>query len=461
MSSLKAILMSRQLTDAEADQIVEGLRHVDIGITEPMGVYDHDSGSLRNPGTFAEQCKELQKLVLVKKPGCMTTAAHKIAFTALVTHCVAAGASQVIEINEALGITKAPGRKDSDGEIVISAAEVDVMREAEREAAGGIPLPPEITPSPRMILFHMRGMRAQVPFLREYNLTRCCTMTAAQAVRSYAPLGDLEKLAGEKEYDSFGLTQNGVIQSMQRIFLDQAARGIASATSVECATAHEVSGPHGQVLNIKGKRRRVNGGRQMMWDMLSLLMEHGGGKTGEQLEACYETSVHNAVKAYDPQSTSVMTAFRKGHEKSHETWRQTPQGVAKFDAPPRAGVPAGAPRGTCDAYNSAAGCPNRCPCPDGKHMCSWSLASGGVCQDTGHNKCGHTAVIAARKRKRETGGDDRRRNGGSPVGSPASSLGTSVASGSISSGSSSRGSSNDPDQKHKDRMADFLAQLGK
>jgi hypothetical protein len=99
MSSLKALLMSRQLTSDEANAIVQGLAHDDIGIVEPMSVYDHKNGVLRNPITFAEKCKELEDLVVSKKAGCITTAKQQIAFTAMVTHSIAAGAAQVIEIN--------------------------------------------------------------------------------------------------------------------------------------------------------------------------------------------------------------------------------------------------------------------------------------------------------------------------------------------------------------------------
>ena len=71
MSSLKALLMSRQLTSDEANAIVQGLAHDDIGIVEPMSVYDHKNGVLRNPITFAEKCKELEDLVVSKKAGCI------------------------------------------------------------------------------------------------------------------------------------------------------------------------------------------------------------------------------------------------------------------------------------------------------------------------------------------------------------------------------------------------------
>jgi hypothetical protein len=460
MSSLKAILLSRQLTDVEADAIVAGLKHDDIGIEEPMSVYDYGDGKLRNVDKFSDNCAELRELVNAKAGNCVRTAKQKIAFTALVTHSVAAGAAQVREINEALGLSKGAGTKETDGQIVIGSAEVDVMREAEKDAAGGLSLPAELMPSARMVIYHMRGLKAQTPFLREFDLSRSCTMTAAQAVRSYAPSGDVEKLAGEREFDNYVSEGRGVIPSLQRILLDRAARSIASATSV-AAGDREVSGEHGQVLHVKGKRVRINGGRQMLLDMLSTVLEHGAGKTGEQLEHCYMASVKDAAKAYDPSTMSVTSAHRHGVAANREMWRSAPPPEPlgqRAGGKDRAGTgtPSG-PRPICEAHNTLAGCPNRVPCPGGRHVCSYSQSGGGLCQDTGHGKCGHKAAIEARKRRREKEDESRgagTARGGSTNGSP----------GGGSSSSSSTGTSRPEkgaDKARDDRMRDFLAQLGK
>jgi len=173
---------------------------------------------------------------------------------------------------------------------VINAAEVACMRKAESDSAGGIPLIDEIDPSDKYVAYFLRGFKAEKPFMREYDLARACTLTAATSVRSYVGLGELEKAVAEKEFDTVAVEGNGVIVSLQRILLNTAALGIASADSSPAAETDE-DDETGIIANVKGERRRMNGGRQMMFDVLSHIFEHGGGKSGDMLERCYMASV--------------------------------------------------------------------------------------------------------------------------------------------------------------------------
>jgi hypothetical protein len=91
------------------------------------------------------------------RPGhtALATDLEKNAFTGMIHGALEYGSEEAKSINQSLGIAKAS--EDIDGNVIVTSEQVDVMRQAEEDAAGGVALPFQLTPSSKAVVYYIHA----------------------------------------------------------------------------------------------------------------------------------------------------------------------------------------------------------------------------------------------------------------------------------------------------------------
>jgi hypothetical protein len=405
-SQLKALLVTYNMPEEHAGHLLEAMADPSIGLTSIADVYAYKWGGLAAatdglPDLIKTLAGEIKAKVLGKHPGsgALGSPAEENAFTRMIKNSLEVARDEERVINEQLRLTKP--KEDVEGLAVVTADQVDVMRRSERDAAGGVALPFSLEPSPKMVTYYMRTHTAKVKSLREYPLSRACT-----AYMSRERMQKRERDREVGELDDEGIEGDTALASCYRILLDAAALGIATA-DVTSVGADAVSNDAGTIVSVKGARKRIGGGREVLLSTLSQLLTHGPGKSGQELEILYERTKKKAAELYGRRGFGWGPALINAFERGEVRWEDGLVKRQRLGDPGGGGLGGGGGNRLCSAFNSLAGCPTKGrQCANGLHACSQRVGRGKSCGSTAHGQANHPLKKKPEEKKEEelTGG---------------------------------------------------------
>jgi hypothetical protein len=206
--------------------------------------------------------------------------------------------------------------------------------------------------------------------------------------------------------DDEGIEGDTALASCYRILLDAAALGIATA-DVTSVGADAVSNDAGTIVSVKGARKRIGGGREVLLSTLSQLLTHGPGKSGQELEILYERTKKKAAELYGRRGFGWGPALINAFERGEVRWEDGLVKRQRLGDPGGGGLGGGGGNRLCSAFNSLAGCPTKGrQCANGLHACSQRVGRGKSCGSTAHGQANHPLKKKPEEKKEEelTGG---------------------------------------------------------